>query len=110
MTSLFLRKSGKTRIGTDFDDVTVQLVWNKGRMAPSRDPALWRLDCCNALIYRWSYGDTVPNGNGWEIDHEQPVARGGSDSLNNLQPLQWQNNRHKSDAWPQWSCLVSLQN
>jgi len=41
---------------------------------------------------------------GWEIDHIKPVAKGGPDDLSNLQPLQWENNRHKSDDYPQWSC------
>jgi hypothetical protein len=34
----------------------------------------------------------------------RPVAAGGGDELENLQPLQWENNRHKSDLWPQWAC------
>ena len=39
---------------------------------------------------------------GWKIDHIKPVAKGGTDDLNNLQPLQWANNRHKSDNYPNW--------
>jgi hypothetical protein len=39
------------------------------------------------------------------------VAKGGSDDLANLQPLQWQNNRTKGDTWPQgWSCAVVSKN
>ena len=48
------------------------------------------------------YGDTNSE-HGWEVDHIVPVALGGSDELNNLQPLQWKNNRTKSDTYP-WSC------
>ncbi len=51
---------------------------------------------------RSEYGNTNSD-HGWEVDHEKPVARGGSDDLSNLQPLQWDNNRKKSDAYP-WSC------
>ena len=34
------------------------------------------------------YGDTSSDY-GWEIDHIKPVARGGTDNLNNLQALYW---------------------
>ena len=42
-----------------------------------------------------------------EIDHIKPVSQDGGDELSNLQPLQWENNRHKGDDWPDWSCLVT---
>jgi len=54
---------------------------------------------------RTKYGDTS-SGHGWEIDHVYPASKGGGDELNNLQPLQWSNNRSKSDHYPQWSCAV----
>ena len=41
---------------------------------------------------------------GQEIDHKKPVAKSGNDDSNNLQPLQWENNRHKGDNWPNWNC------
>ncbi|MCB9049697.1 MAG: HNH endonuclease [Lewinellaceae bacterium] len=99
------RRRGNTTTGGSFDAATVQAVWEKGRVAPGRDPKSWRRDSCGALIYRFSYGDT-DSQNGWEIDHILPVSKGGSDGLNNLQPLQWQNNRHKGDDSPNWACLI----
>ena len=40
---------------------------------------------------------------GWEIDHKNPVARGGTDRLNNLQPLLSSLNAEKGDRYP-WRC------
>jgi 5-methylcytosine-specific restriction endonuclease McrA len=43
---------------------------------------------------------------GWEIDHIKPLSKGGTDDISNLQPLQWENNRHKADDWPDFECKV----
>jgi hypothetical protein len=102
----YLRKTSSTRSGGAFDDWTIQQVWEKGQPAPGRDPNVWRLDRCGALMRRDLYGDTTPKGFGWEIDHIMPVAHGGKDDLGNLQPLQWENNRGKGDNYPNWTCSV----
>jgi HNH endonuclease len=83
----------------------IDAVWRKGKVVPGYDSAVLRKDACNAWIRRSEYGQETENG--WEIDHLRPVSQGGGDQLANLQPLQWQNNRHKSDSWPQWSCAVA---
>jgi len=80
-----------------FDDDTIQKVWEKGSAISGKTPELYRLDSLGNLIYRYSYGLTTPMG--WEIDHSKPQAKGGTDHLNNLQPLQWKANREKSDKY-----------
>jgi hypothetical protein len=94
------RRSNTNRNGSQFDDVTIQAVWNKGRLMPGANPSARRIDACGAVIDRAKYGNTEQTGTGWEIDHIIPVSRGGTDGLPNLQPLQWQNNRRKGDDYP----------
>jgi 5-methylcytosine-specific restriction endonuclease McrA len=101
------RNRGTDRNGSGFDDKTVQAVWKKGRTVPGIDPGSRRIDTCGALIDRNQYGVTTENGTGWEIDHIKPVSQGGGDSLDNLQPLQWENNRSKGENYPNWSCEKS---
>jgi len=93
-----LRCCGTMRSGASFDAATVEAVWQKGRPVPGLTTL--REDVCGAPMQRDRYG--VETAFGWEIDHIKPVAKGGSDDLANLQPLQWENNRHKSDDWPYW--------
>lgn len=84
------------------EEKTKRAVWNKGRVIPGYDPAVWRYDMCGDVMKFPEHGNENSKF-GWEIDHIRPVSKGGTDDLNNLQPLYWKNNRKKGDTYP-WKC------
>lgn len=90
--------------GGPFNAQVVDAVWRKGQSVLGYDPNNYRKDACGMWMKKSSCG--TEGDFGWEIDHICPVAKGGSDDLSNLQPLHWQNNRGKSDNYPNWSCTV----
>ena len=69
-------------------------VWRKARIVKNLNPDEMRMDSRGSLIKFSEYGN---RGSiyGWEIDHITPKAEGGNDKMENLQPLQWQNNLAK---------------
>jgi len=95
MSNIF-RSPSTTRIGGLFSEQTKVAVWNAMNGANFHPLTDWRYDVCGRLVRWQDYGKTTQYG--WEIDHINPVARGGSDDMTNLQGLQWSSNRSKSDT------------
>ncbi len=87
----------------EFRVQVVDAAWRKGAIVPATNPDSRRRDTCGATIERVEYGKETATG--WEIDHIVPKARRGADDLANLQPLHWENNRHKGNDHPRWDCL-----
>ncbi len=99
---MLLRGRNTNIEGKPFGSATVGQVWGKGRIIKDFDPNVWRYDVCGNPIKFSEYGN-INSKHGWEVDHIKPVSKGGGDEITNLQPLQWENNRRKSDTYP-WSC------
>ena len=84
---------------TSTDEQTKRTVWEKGEIVPDKDgkhwsPDEWRYDICGQPINYSEHGNTNLN-TGWEIDHIKPTAKGGENTFENLQPLQWGKQQNK---------------
>jgi len=82
-----------------YSDELIQTVWEKGLIQQGFDPNVARKDACGAWILRNQYGNTDSDF-GWEIDHVYPRVLVGTTVIENLRPMQWQNNRSKGDNYP----------
>jgi 5-methylcytosine-specific restriction endonuclease McrA len=92
------RKSNTDINGKPFAKTKVGEVWRKGKKYQNKNIDVWRKDAFGNPIKNSAYGNTRSNF-GWEVDHVRPVAKGGTDAISNLQPLQWKANRQKSDTY-----------
>lgn len=86
----------------NLDERGKQLVWAKGEVITGYHPDTWRQDICGYAMKYQDHGDRNSEY-GWEVDHILPVSKGGTDNLDNLQPLHWENNATKGDQYP-WDC------
>jgi len=72
-------------------------IWDKGQTVRGRNPDLYRKDREGNVMYKHSYGKLSEMA--WEVDHSKPVSKGGTDHLNNLQPMNPSANRSKGDNY-----------
>ncbi len=72
-------------------------AWENAKPIRGKNTKTWRRDSDGNKIRHGSYGTTGEYG--WEVDHKNPKAKGGSDNLRNIQALHWKENRKKSDKY-----------
>lgn len=75
-----------------------EAAWQNAKPIKGRNPDVYRKDNYGNTIYKSSYGKQSDMG--WEVDHKNPVSKGGSNNPRNLQAVQWEENREKSDKYP----------
>lgn len=88
-----------------FNDDIIDAVWEKASAIQGFDKDKFRRDCCGAIIAKDKYGD-IESSFGWQIDHVYPTSKGGTDELENLRAMQWQNNVSKSDDYPSYFSVM----
>lgn len=93
----------------EIDEKLIDSVWNLGEEILGVNPSMFRKDYAGAMIMRSAYGRRDLSM-GWEIDHLIPRSKGGTDDLDNLMPIQWENNLKKSDNFPIWQSCVTFRN
>ena len=98
------RKPNTTRVGLNWHEHVIKLVWEKGIEIPNYPRDTWRLDYCGGVMHFPDFGNRN-NQYGWEIDHINPVTNGGNDLLTNLQPLSWKMNDKKGNRLD-FRCLI----
>ncbi len=77
----------------DFTEEEIREVWSSISSCRGVKKCI---DPWGREIHRFDYGRK--NEYGWNIDHVLPISRGGTNNLNNLQPLHWKSNKEKSDS------------
>ena len=85
----------------EFNDETVQGVWEKARATNDKDPTDWRKDECGAWIKHSHYDNQVSEF-GWKIENVTP---GEHHALENLRPFQHENSF--DEATGQSHCRVT---
>lgn len=83
---------------SNFSKERLDQIWEKGGIIRGKNADLYRKDKFGNEMYKPSYGKTSPKG--WNVDHSKPQALGGTDHLNNLQPMNSRANSSKNDKYP----------
>lgn len=82
---------------SNFSPERLAQIWDKGQTIRGKNPDLYRRDIYGNTMYRPSYGKTSEMG--WNVDHSKPQSLGGTDHLNNLQPMNSRANSSKGNKY-----------
>jgi hypothetical protein len=81
----------------NFTKEELDRIWEKGKPIAGKDPDLYREDIYGNEMYKPSYGKMTQMG--WNVDHSKPQSRGGTNHLNNLQPMNGRANSSKGNKY-----------
>lgn len=85
---------------------TLDEIWQKnGSLVDGYSPDKWRKDFAGAWIQRDQFG--LSSEYGWDICHLVPASAGGTNDIDNLYPIQWENHRRKSNQYPVFRTAVT---
>lgn len=84
----------------------IEQMWQNATIEHGFNPDIWRKDFAGAWIRRDHYN--VHSRFGWQIDHIRPLKAGGTDMVDNLQPIHWKNDLQKGSQYPDFTtCITS---
>lgn len=99
---------------SNFTKEQLEVIWQKGREVEGLNPDKYRKDAAGAIIKKDDR--RVESEYGWEVDHVFPKAKLKErgipeelwDAMVNLRPFHAQNNRRKSDDYPNYTRAVVM--
>jgi len=86
--------NGKINENSPFPEEIIHLVWSKAPRDNRKDPENWRRDHFGRYIRKEDFGKRKSRF-GWVIDFIIPAVFGGTNSIDNLRPLNWQNKKRR---------------
>lgn len=90
----YMNLNGSFNAPSPFPEEIIRLVWSKAPADKTKDPGTWRRDHFGRYIRKNDFGNRKSRF-GWVIDFIIPAVFGGTNSIENLRPLNWQNKKRR---------------